>query len=525
MFQRRKAEAALGINVTAARALQELLRTNLGPKGTMKMLVSEAGDIKLTKSGGLLLREMRLQHPTVSFIARAVATLSDTMGDGTTSAVLLVGEMLKEAERYISQGVHPRLIVEGLEVAKEEAISCLDELWEDEEDSIRRRVARTSLGTKVCPELAEVLTDLVLAAVTSVSRQRRPIDLKLVELMVMRHQTEWDTVLVKGLVLDHGARHPGMKRRVEDAFVLAMNVALEHVLPRVSSSCFYKDAEERERFVKAERQVVQEKVEKIIALKREVCGTSNKGFVVVNQKGIDPLALGALAREGIVALRRAKKSNMERLPLACGGQVVSSLQDLSAGCLGHAGLVYQETLGESTYTFIEQCDNPRSVTVLIKGPNEHTLAQVKEAIWCGMRAVKNTIEDGCAMPGAGAVELRIRNQLVNHQMDKVRGVARPGFQAFADAILVIPKTLVRNAGYDPQEIVSKALTAEEQSTIPVGIDLSSGGLIHDWDTPVWDNATVKHQLIHTSTAIVSNLLLVDEIVGIGKPTPPVDLTR
>ncbi|XP_038664598.1 T-complex protein 1 subunit zeta-like [Scyliorhinus canicula] len=510
-----KAETALSINVSAARALQELLKTNLGPKGTMKMLVSGAGDIKLTKDGGVLLREMHLQHPTAAFIAQAVAAMDDTVGDGTTSAVLIIGELLKQAHRYISEGIHPRVIVQGLELAKEEAISCLEELWEDEDNSIREKVVRTSLRTKVDPELADRLTELVVDAVTSIYHYRQPIDLNLVEIMEMQQQTDCDTILVKGLVLDHGARHPEMKKRLEDAYILTLNVSLEHEKTEVNSGFFYKNVEEREKFVKAERQFIEERVKAIIALKRKVCGDSDKGFAVINQKGIDPMSLEMFVKEGIVALRRAKRRNMERLPLACGGLAVNSVEDLTEECLGHAGLVYEETLGDSKYTFIEKCDNPQSVTLLIKGPNKHTITLIKQSIRDGMWAMKNTLEDGAAMPGAGAVEIRIGSELLNNRIAKVKGCARFGFQAFADAILIIPRTLAQNAGYDPQEIVSKALSREQQTTLPVGIDLSSGELIVDWETPVWDNACVKHQLIHTCTAVASNLLLVDEIVGTG----------
>ncbi|XP_043545321.1 T-complex protein 1 subunit zeta-like [Chiloscyllium plagiosum] len=515
MALKRKAETALSINVCAARALQELLRSNLGPKGTMKMLVSGAGDIRLTKDGGVLLREMQLQHPTASFIAKAVAAMDETVGDGTTSAVLIIGEILKQAHRYISEGVHPRVIVEGLELAKEEAISCLDELWEDDDGFIRQKVARTSLGTKVHSELADLLADLVVEAVHCVYQHRQPIDLNLVEIMEMQQQTECDTVLIKGLVLDHGARHPDMKKRVENAYILTLNVSLEYEKTEVNSGFFYKSVEERERLVKAERQFIEERVRAIIALKRKVCGDSDKGFVVVNQKGIDPLSLELFVKEGIVALRRAKRRNLERLPLACGGLAVNSVEELTEEYLGHAGLVYEQTLGDRKYTFIEKCDNPQSVTLLIKGPNKHTMTLIKDAIRDGMRAVKCTIEDGAAMPGGGAVEIRIGSQLLDYRKGKVKGHARFGFQAFADAILIIPKTLAQNAGYDPQEIVSNALSRERETTLPVRIDLSSGELINDWETPIWDSACVKHQLIHTCTAVASNLLLVDEIVGTG----------
>ncbi|XP_042187958.1 T-complex protein 1 subunit zeta-2-like [Callorhinchus milii] len=508
--------SALSSNVSAAVALQELLRTNLGPKGTMKMLVSGAGDIRVTKEGRVLLREVQLQHPAASLIAKAVTTLGDEVGDGTISAVLIIAEILRQAERYAScEGAHPRLLVQGLDVAKMQALNCLDELWEDDDGFIRKKVARTSLGTKVGPPgLADHLADVVVLAVEAIKPDRwGPIDLNLVEIVEMQHLMAWDTELVLGLVLDHGSRHPGMKKRVEDAYILTLNVSLEYETPEVSSTLFYKDACGRETLARAERGFIEERVRKIVALKEKVCDGSAKGFVVINQKGIDWLSLEELARSGIVALRRAKRRNMQRVPLACGGTAVNSLEDLTEECLGRAGLVRQERLGDRTYTFVENCKNPRSVTVLVKGPNAHTLRQVGDAVRGGLRVVKNVLEDGCAMPGAGAVEIRIAGWLQHRLKDVVKGRAQLGFQAFIDAMLIIPKTLARNAGYDPQEIVLKALEAERLTTLPVGIDLSTGQLIKDWDTPVWDNACVKRQLIETCTEVARNILLVDKIVA------------
>ncbi|XP_047564724.1 T-complex protein 1 subunit zeta-2 isoform X10 [Lutra lutra] len=433
-----RAQAALAVNICAARGLQDVLRTNLGPKGTMKMLVSGAGDIKLTKDGNVLLHEM-------------------------------------------------------------------------------------------------AVVDSVLA----VRRPGYPIDLFMIEIMEMKHQSETDTKLIRGLVLDHGARHPDMKKRVEDAFILTCNVSLEYEKTEVSSGFFYKTAEEKEKLVKAERKFIEDRVQKIIDLKDRVCAQSNKGFVVINQKGIDPFSLDALAKHGIVALRRAKRRNMERLSLACGGMAVNCLEDLTVDCLGHAGLVHECALGEEKFTFIEACVNPRSVTLLVKGPNKHTLTQIKDAIRDGLRAIKNAIEDGvalvtshkfyvfsqngtrevftatgCVVPGAGAVEVAIAEALVNYK-HSIKGRARLGVQAFADALLIIPKVLAQNSGFDLQETLVKVQAEHSESKQPVGIDLDTGEPMVAADAGVWDNYCVKKQLLHSCTVIATNILLVDEIMRAG----------
>ncbi|ETE72922.1 T-complex protein 1 subunit zeta [Ophiophagus hannah] len=503
-----RAQAALAVNISAARGLQDVLRTNLGPKGTMKMLVSGAGDIKLTKDGNVLLHEMQIQHPTASLIAKVATAQDDITGDGTTSNVLIIGELLKQADLYISEGLHPRLVTEGFEAAKEKALQVLEQVKvaKEMDREILLDVARTSLRTKVHTELADILTEAVVDSILAIRKPNEPIDLYMVEIMEMKHKSETDTTLIRGLVLDHGARHPDMKKRLEDAYILTCNVSLEYEKTY--------SAEEREKLVKAERKFIEERVKKIIELKNSVVGDSNKGFIVINQKGIDPFSLDALAKEGIVALRRAKRRNMERLTLACGGVAMNSVDDLSIDCLGHAGLVYEYTLGEEKYTFIEKCENPRSVTLLIKGPNKHTLTQIKDAVRDGLRAVKNAIEDGCVVPGAGALEVAIADALVKHK-PSVKGRSQLGVQAFADALLIIPKVLAQNAGYDPQETLVKVQAEYAESGQLVGVDLNSGEPMVAGAAGIWDNYSVKKQLLHSSTVIASNILLVDEIMRAG----------
>uniref|UniRef100_A0A7N4NHG9 Chaperonin containing TCP1 subunit 6B n=1 Tax=Sarcophilus harrisii TaxID=9305 RepID=A0A7N4NHG9_SARHA len=466
-----RAQAALAVNISAARGLQDVLRTNLGPKGTMKMLVSGAGDIKLTKDGNVLLHEM---------------------------------------------GLHPRIITEGFEAAKTKALEVLDQIKISKEidREILMDVARTSLRTKVNADLADVLTEAVVDSILAVRRPGEPVDLFMVEIMEMKHKSETDTSLIRGLVLDHGARHPDMKKRLEDAYILTCNVSLEYEKTEVNSGFFYKSAEEREKLVKAERKFIEDRVKKIVDLKRKVCGDSDKGFVVINQKGIDPFSLDALAKEGIVALRRAKRRNMERLTLACGGMAMNSLDDLNPDCLGHAGLVYEYTLGEEKFTFIEKCVNPRSVTLLIKGPNKHTITQIKDAVRDGLRAVKNAIEDGCVVPGAGAVEVAIAEALIKHKPN-VKGRARLGVQAFADALLIIPKVLAQNSGFDLQETLVKIQAEHAESGQLVGVDLKTGEPIVAAEAGIWDNYCVKKQLLHSCTVIATNILLVDEIMRAG----------
>lgn len=395
---------ALQVNIAAAQGLQQVLASNLGPKGTLKLLVDGSGNLKLTKDGKVLLTEMQIQHPTAVMIARAATAQDEICGDGTTTVILLVGELLKEAERFISEGVHPRVLVDGFEIAREEALKYLDGFKTTPEKFDREfllQVARSSLSTKVNSELTDVLTPIVTDAVLSVYEEgQRNLDLHMIEIMTMQHGSAKDTELIKGLVLDHGARHPDMPRRIENAYVLTLNVSLEYEKTEVNSGFFYSSAEQREKLVASERKFVDEKLKKIIDLKNEVCElNSNKGFVIINQKGIDPMSLDILAKNGILALRRAKRRNMERLQLISGGEAQNSVDDLSPSILGFSGLVYENSLGEDKFTYITENKEPKSATILIKGANNHVLQQIKDAVRDGLRSVSNVLKDQSIIPG------------------------------------------------------------------------------------------------------------------------------
>ncbi|MES1912975.1 MAG: hypothetical protein MHM6MM_005215 [Cercozoa sp. M6MM] len=526
---------ALTLNIGAANAMKALVSSNLGPSGTLKMLIGGAGQIKLTKDGSVLLREMQIQHPTASLIARTAVAQDDITGDGTTSSVIFTGELLRQAERYISEGLHPRVVVDGFDLARDHVVELLNE-WkerfnfdvhgENVDREKLRAVARTSLATKLHSDLAELMTDAVVDAVLCIRRRDPrdesrflPLDLFMIEVQSMKHRTDLDTRLVRGLVLDHGFRHPGMSKDNKKVFILTCNVSLEYEKTEVNSGIFYNSPEERERMVRAERMHVDNKVRQIIALKEQVCQGENEdcSFCVVNQKGVDPLSLDMLNRAGIVALRRAKRRNMERLQLACGGRAVNSLDNLTPEVLGYAEHVYEQVLGEDKFTFVEGCRHPHSCTLLVKGPTDHAIAQIKDALRDGERAIKNVLDDGCVIPGAGAFEIAAHQSLREFKRS-LRGRAKIGVQAFADALLAIPKTLAQNAGHDAQETIVSLLDEAEDAPedSPVGIDLTSGQISSPVDEGIWDNFCVKRQIVQLGAIIASKLLLVDEVIRAGR---------
>jgi len=323
------------------------------------------------------------------------------------------------------------------------------------------------------------------------------------------------------LVLDHGARHPDMPKRVENAYVLTLNVSLEYEKTEVNSGFFYSSAEQREKLVESERKFTDAKCKKIVELKNLVCDQAvnstekKKNFVVINQKGIDPLSLDILAKNGIFALRRAKRRNMERLQLVCGGVAQNSVDDLTPDVLGWAGTVYEHTLGEEKYTFVEDVKDPKSVTLLIKGPNAHTIQQIQDALRDGLRAVKNALEDDALIPGAGAFEVACAAHLSGTVKKSAKGRVKMGVQAFSDALLVIPKTLAQNGGFDVQDAVV-ALQDEQGEGNTVGLDLQSGEPFDPTVEGIWDNYRVKRQMLHSCSVIAMNLLSTDEILRAGR---------
>jgi len=460
---------------------------------------------------------MQIQHPTAALIARTATAQDDITGDGTTSNVLLIAELLKQSERFLQEGLHPRIIAQGFELAKKQSLDFL-ETFKVKKDTTDREllvnVARTSLRSKLYQELADQLTEIVTDAVLTIKKPDLPIDLFMVEVMTMQHKSDLDTKLVKGLVLDHGARHPDMPKRVENAFILTCNVGLEYEKSEINVEQQYSSAEQREKLVDGERKYIDDRVKKIIELKRQVCDTKEKSFVVINQKGVDPAALDMFAKEGIIALRRAKRRNMERLTLACGGVAVNDLADLNESVLGHAGVVYEHVLGEEKYTFVEGVSNPFSCTILIKGPTKHTISQIQDAVRDGLRAVKNTIEDGYVVPGAGAFQLAAHADLMKFK-STVAGRVKLGVQAFADALLVVPKVLAANSGFD---VIDTIVTLQEEQAkgLVVGLDLTTGEALNPEQEGIWDQYRVIRQMLNSSAVIATQLLLVDEIIRAAK---------
>lgn len=411
------------------------------------------------------------------------------------------------------------MITEGYEIARDMVIEFLNgfktpmpNIFQDRE--VLTNVARTTLRSKLAPEIADRMASAVVDAVKSISDENQAIDLHMVEIMEMQHKKASESTFIKGIVLDHGTRHPDMPKHLENVYILTCNVSMEYEKTEINASFYYSSAEQREKLVESERKFTDEKVKQVIDFKRRVC-KNGEGFAIINQKGIDPYSLDMLAKEGIFAVRRAKRRNMERLALACGGVAVNAVDDLEPDVLGWAGRIREETLGEEKYTFVEDVKLGKSCTILLRGPNKHTIEQIKDATRDGLRAVKNAIDDRALVPGAGAFEIAAYRMLMRRK-HAVSGKAKLGVEAFANSLLILPKTLAENSGFDVQDSIIKVEEEQERSEQPVGLDLNSGEVMLPSVEGVWDSYNVKRQILSLSTVLATQLLLVDEVMKAGK---------
>ena len=404
------------------------------------MLVGGAGQIRITKDGKVLLYEMQIQHPTAMLIARTATAQDDITGDGTTSAVIFCGELMKQAERFYMEGLHPRVIAQGYELAKDHVLEFLEGYKKEipnvvSDGELLRSVARTSLRTKLQPELADQMTDAVVAAVQCVAEKDEAIDLHMVEILTMQHKLQSDSRFVRGMVLDHGSRHPDMPKYLENCYIMTCNVSMEYEKSENASGFLYSNAEERQKLVESERKFTDNKVRAFIELKRKVCGENpGTSFVLVNQKGIDPLSLDMLAKEGIMGIRRAKRRNMERIALACGGVAVNSEVDLDESVLGYAGKVYEEVLGDEKFTFVEEMGIPVT-RIMLKFIDTDGSQMDKQLaafpynlkpgsnVWCGS---PTSLGDASRAPSSQSARLQ---QFVQNRRRRSPPPARPGRRA------------------------------------------------------------------------------------------------
>ena len=514
---RSRGREAQHANIMAARIVAEAVKTALGPKGMDKMLVDSFGDVTITSDGKTILNEMEVQHPAAKMMVEVAKTQDNEVGDGTTTAVVVAGELLGKAEELINKNVHPTVIIDGYRKAEEKALEILEKIAikvEPTDKEYLKKVAMTSMASKLVSENKEQLAEIATSAVLHVARKVKDqyrVDLD--DIMVEKKPGEsvLDTKLIYGIVVDKEVVHPGMPKRVEDAKIALLNLALEVEKTEFDAKINIETPEQMEAFLKEEENMLREMVDKI---------KSAGANVVLCQKGIDDMAQHFLAKEGILAVRRVKKSDMEKLAKATGGRIVNNIDDLTSEDLGEAGLVEERKIGDDKMVFIEKCKNPKAVAIFIRGGTERLVDEAERSIHDALCVVRDVVQEPKVMAGGGAPEIEVAKALREYS-ESLAGKEQLAVQAYAEAIEAVPITLAENAGLDPIDIISELRARHEKGELWAGIDVLEGDVKDMRELEVYEPLAVKKQIIKSATEAASMILKIDDVIAAGKkPAPP-----
>jgi thermosome len=504
---------ALRINIAAIKAVQEALRSTYGPRGMDKMLVDSLGDITITNDGATIMDKMDLQHPAAKLLVQIAKGQDEETADGTKTAVIFAGELVKKAEDLLYKEIHPTIIVSGYKKAEEIAINTINEIAEkvsvNDTDTLKK-VAMTSLGSKAVAGARDYLADLVTKAVTQVAELRGDkwyVDLDNIQIVKKHGGSINDTQMVYGIVVDKEVVHPGMPKRVENAKIALLDASLEVEKPELDAEIRINDPTQMKNFLDEEEKLLKEKVDKIV----------NTGAnVVICQKGIDEVAQHYLAKKGILAVRRAKKSDLEKLARATGGRVISNLEELTEQDLGFAALVEERKVGEDKMVFVEGAKNPKAISLLIRGGLERVVDETERALRDALGTVADVIRDGRVVAGGGAVEIEIAKRLRKYA-PQVGGKEQLAIEAYANAIEGLVMILAENAGLDPiDNLVKLRSLHENEANKWYGLNFTSAHPDNMWNVGVIEPAMVKNNAVKAATEAVTLILRIDDIVAAGK---------
>ena len=498
-------------NIAAAKAVAQAVRTTLGPKGMDKMIVDSIGDATVTNDGVTILREMQIEHPAAKMVVEVAKTQEDAVGDGTTTAVVLAGEFLKKAESLLEQDIHPTVLARGYRLAEVEAQRLLQQLAElvsIENEEILRNIAITAMTGKGAEANREKLAELVVNAVrrvAEISNGTANIDLNDIKVETRIGESTEKSSLVEGIVLDKERVHPAMPEHVENARVALLNSPLEIRNTEIDAKIQITDPSQLNAFLEKEEQTLREMVEKI---------QSTGASVLFCQKGIDDIAQHFLSKANILAVRRVKKSDMEKLSRATGGKVISSWKELTSADLGNAGVVREEKVSDEEMIFVEKCNNPKAVTLLVRGGTEHVAEEIKRAVTDAVGDLSAALKDGKVVAGAGSVEMELAKGIKNFA-STLSGREQLAVQAFAEAMEVIPRTLAENAGLDPIDSLTKLRSAHDQSQKWAGINVFSGNVMDAWQEGVIEPLKIKTQALSSAAEVAEMILRIDDVISGG----------
>ena len=512
--QRSRNKEARSRNITVAMIVAEALKTTLGPRGMDKMLVDSLGDITITNDGFTILDEMDLEHPIGKMIKEAAKTQQDTVGDGCTTATILTGELLKKASELLDQDIHPTVIISGFRKAVARALEVLEDTAVEVDLGDRetlRKVARTSMSSKAIGGAAEHFAEIAIDAVRQVAEKRGDedyVDKDNIQIVKKEGRGLAETELIRGIVLDKEVVHTGMPKKIEGAKIALVNTAIEVEKTEFDAEIRIRDPTHIKAFLDQEADMLKKMVDKV---------TNSGANVLLCQKGIDDVAQQLLAKAGVLAVRRVKESDMENLSKATGAEVVTSLEDLRAEDLGWAGVVEERKIGDDKMVFVEDCKEPTAVSILIRAGLERMMEEAERAMDDAISVVADVYRTPRIVAGGGAVEAELARQLRGYAV-KIGGREQLAIEAFSDALEVVPRTLVENAGHDVLDSIVALRAAHEKEGGPyMGVDVYTGDVVDMRERGILDPAKVKEQALKTATELASMILRIDDVIAATKP--------
>lgn len=503
-------------NIAAAKIIAELVKSTLGPRGMDKMLVDTLGDVTVTNDGATILDEIEVQNPAAKMMVEVAKAQDKEVGDGTTTAVILAGELLRRAEELTQDQIHATTIVAGYRNAADKALEILDQLAVTvnlDDKNILRKAAFTSVRSKVVEGARGHLADISIEAIDLVKEKRGNAflaDVDNIALVKKQGKGILDTQLVKGVIVDKEVIHPGMPKSLKNPKIALLDSALEIEKTEMSAEIRISDPTKMKLFLDQETEMMKNMVNKI---------KGSGANVVLCQKGIDDMVQHFLAKESIMAVRRIKQSDMEKLARATGGRVITNLDDLKSQDLGSAGLVEERKFGEDKMVFIEGCKDPKAVGILIRGGLERLVDEVERALKDSLHVVADIVKKNKIVAGGGSIEMEVSKRLKEHAT-KVGGREQLAVEAFAEAVETIPKILAENAGLDPIDIMVALRSAHEKPDgLWMGVDVVTGKPVDMMKQGVIEPVVVKEQAIKSAVEAASMILRVDDVIAAAK-TPP-----
>jgi len=504
-------------NIAAAKAMAAMVRSTLGPMGMDKMLVDNMGDIVITNDGATIVKEMDVENPAAKMVVQIAKSQDDAVGDGTTTAVVLTGEILAKAEELLDQGIHATIIGHGYRMAAEKALEVLEKIGKPvsiEDKKTLKKIAQTAMTGKNVGENREYLSEIAVNAVTAVAEPENgkvSIDLDNIQVEKRKGGSIGDTELVKGIILDKEAAHSGMPKKVENAKIALIDSAMEIKKTETSASIEISDPMQLQGFLDREEKTLKELAEAV---------TKSGANVLISQKGIEEVPLHFLAKAGILAIKNVKESDMKKLAKATGATIASNVKELKKEDLGYAKVVEEQKIGKDAMIYIRDCKNPKAVSVLVRGGTEHVVDEAERSIHDAVCVVAASIESKKYVPGGGAIEIELTKELRDYA-ESIGGREQLAVNAFADALEVIPRTLAESAGMDAIDtLVSLRAKHEKKDGLGFGVNVLENKISDMFLENVIEPVKLKEHAIKSATEVAELILRIDDVIASSKKSMP-----